>query len=80
MMVLLKRAGGLKGPPALFSELNNKKMGANASKMCLAVKWSLANKIINNIITSGEQVLRIANRIRLVFGKVLNEEKVLWNE
>ena len=45
--------------------------------MCLAVKWSLASKII---ILSGEQVLRIANRIRLVFGKVLNEEKVLWNE
>ena len=45
MMVLLKRAGGPKGPPALFSELNNKKMGVNTSQMCLAVKWSLVTKI-----------------------------------
>ena len=46
MMVLLKRAGGPKGPPALFSELNNKKMGVNTSQMCLAVKWSFSEENI----------------------------------
>ena len=47
MMILLTRAGGPKGPPALVSELNNKKMGANTSQMCLAVKWSCGKKVCN---------------------------------
>ena len=31
----------------IWSELNNKKMGANTSQMCLAVKWSCGKKVCN---------------------------------